>query len=61
MRKLYKLKRKVEDVPTKTHLNILARVKCVLSQMDCFSRLFLKSLKQQFDFNKACQLVLEYT
>lgn len=29
--------------------------------MDCFSRLFLKSVKQQFEFNKACQLVLEYT
>lgn len=60
MRKeLYKLKRKAEDTHKDPSKQIGQSKMCSIS--DCFSRLFLKSLKQQFDFNKACQLVLEYT
>lgn len=60
-KELYKLERKKEGIPTKTHLNMLAKVKSVLTHLDCILHLFLKNLKQQLNFDKAWQLVLEYT
>lgn len=45
----------------KIHQNT-AKVKSVLPRLDrMISYLFLKSFKQQLDFNKAWQLVLDYT
>lgn len=52
-KELYKLERKKEGIPTKTHLNMLAKVKSVLTHLDCILHLFLKNLKQQLNFDKA--------